>query len=232
MAGRVADSAAGLPARSQANPWPRSLSRRRGSRLPARLTLPRPLLDVRAGLTSGHAFVKPNGCEADVEQSRCRLFAPAEVPAATRAAPRRPCIPQAVQTPAIVELTHVVRQRGLDHHAGPVVADPGDASRRETDFVASSLVSGRARGREKQAGGACRRTSPRRMVQPRRRPLPGRPASRARTRCRAVAGQICIASRPASGFPEGRCGDRCHAGAGGGRRHRPATALRRALARS
>ena len=60
----------------------------------------------------------------------------------------------------------------------------------------------------------------------------GRPASRARTRCRAVAGQICIASSPGSGCPEGRRGDRCHAGTGGGRRHRPATALRRALARS
>src|SRR5271165_2037095 len=66
--------------------------------------LPRPLLDVHAGLTSGHASVTPN-CEADDEQSRCRLFAPTQVPAATRAAPQRPSIPQAqaVQTPAVAD---------------------------------------------------------------------------------------------------------------------------------
>src|SRR5271165_952838 len=66
--------------------------------------LSRPLLDVHAGLTSGHASVTPN-CEADDEQSRDRLFAPTQVPAATRAAPQRPSIPQAqaVQTPAVAD---------------------------------------------------------------------------------------------------------------------------------
>ncbi len=66
--------------------------------------LSRPLLDVHAGLTSGHASVTSN-CEADDEQSRCRLFAPTQVPAATRAAPQRPSIPQAqaVQTPAVAD---------------------------------------------------------------------------------------------------------------------------------
>ena len=217
MAGRVADSAAGLPARSQATLWPRSLSRRPGSRLPARLTCRVLLLDVHAGLTSGHASVTPN-CEADDEQSRCRLFAPTQVPAATRAAPQRPSIPQAqaVQTPAVADevlggrwtptpvrprnrrsattsarsgstptagrrsprkrsgpaparsaitshstpgATSPVHRsgsiwwrtwykRGLDHRAGPVVGDPDDASGRETDLVASSLVLGRARCRK------------------------------------------------------------------------------------
>lgn len=43
------------------------------------------------------------------------------------------------------ELAHVVQQRGLDYRPGLVVGDPGDASEREANSVASSLVSGRAR---------------------------------------------------------------------------------------
>src|SRR5271166_6285564 len=64
--------------------------------------LPRLLLDVHAGLTSGHASVTPN-CEAEDEQSRCHLRAPTQVPAVARAALQRPSIPQAqaVQTPAV-----------------------------------------------------------------------------------------------------------------------------------
>jgi hypothetical protein len=56
----------------------------------------------------------------------------------------RPGTPQWVRLVAH-ELTHVVQQRGLDHHQALVVGDPGDASEREADSVASSLVSGRAR---------------------------------------------------------------------------------------
>src|SRR5271166_6946455 len=56
----------------------------------------------------------------------------------------RPGAPQWVHLVAH-ELTRVVQQRGLDHRAGPVVGDPDDASGRETDFVASSLVPGRER---------------------------------------------------------------------------------------
>jgi hypothetical protein len=56
----------------------------------------------------------------------------------------RPGAPQWVHLVAH-ELTHVVQQRGLDHRLGLVVGDPGDASEREADSVASSLVSGRAR---------------------------------------------------------------------------------------
>jgi len=66
---------------------------------------------------------------------------------------------------------------------------PADASRPRR--IVAGL--GPGAGQKKQAGGrACCRTSPRRMVQPRRRPLAGRPRRRARTGCRAVAGQICI----------------------------------------
>ena len=56
----------------------------------------------------------------------------------------RPGAPQWVHLVAH-ELTHVVQQRGLGHRAGLVVGDPGDASEREANSVASSLVSGQAR---------------------------------------------------------------------------------------
>ena len=158
--------------------------------------LPRPLLDVRAGLTSGHAFVKPNGCEADVEQSRCRLFAPAEVPAATRAAPRRPCIPQAVQTPAIVD-----EVSGSRWTTTPV--RPCNRRSATTSARSGSTPTAERRSPRKQAGGgACRRTSPRRMVQPRRRPLPGRPASRARQGAGQLLARYALHQALGQGFLE------------------------------
>jgi hypothetical protein len=55
----------------------------------------------------------------------------------------RPGTPQWVRLVAH-ELTHVVQQRGLDHQQALVLGDRGDASEREADSVASSLVSGRA----------------------------------------------------------------------------------------
>ncbi len=140
---------------------PSSLSRRRGSAT-GEADLSRPWLDVHAGLTSGHASVSPN-CEADDEQSRCRLCAPTQVPAAARAALQRPSIPQAqaVQTPAVAD--EVLGGRRTTTPVRPCnrrsATTPADASRPRR--IVAGL--GPGAGQKKQAGGrACCHASPRR----------------------------------------------------------------------